>query len=480
MRLDPEDAELPTLGTVRLLKPAYSDRYDLDSDYVVEIQGLGGYGLALAEGEVTLARVQRELLNRYRVYNEGVKREYSEPEVLGHTRGEAVYDRQRKVISYDLTLLGLQGQLAVGWVDPSHLYDLLGPSEWKGEVDGHQVHLDLSQHVNGCELHEVVGWEIHSPFLATRERADELASKCGSVGYWQRLLTSDHPVAVKFRELCIRRGVSGVRVVSWPQVGSLEKAPERLLADALHLESTAWYKFGIRVDFAKALDLANAPQLNRRRTAWVLAAHAVAGTSRRDCGCPDCRSGNSADTLTYRQAREVLVEYLSMREWDYSGHLVTRYNPTPTTARSGNSAHRSVSVSEAPWWGGPGLGSEHRTWGWLVKRGEWTYHSPAATALEAIREAVTAAKHQRDEARRAEREEARLRGEFNLPTDRSVLVSREDSYAVGNCQSGTEGFASRVGLARRQFVGLHELLPYYSDHYVSRVVRHMLRREGLL
>ncbi|NTW15371.1 MAG: hypothetical protein HGA38_03300 [Candidatus Moranbacteria bacterium] len=448
-----------------------------------EVAGLRVWGISPDpdNSRVVLGHIHRKLLNEYAVEYENERPNLAPAEILGIVDGYAEYDQYRQVIrysipeyrsieetdEYDSSRKRLEGELTVGWVVPDELYGLLGPLSWKGE-DGKS--LDFHSHVHGCELHELFGCEYKSPFLATREEANRHKSVCGSIGYWAKLLASDHPAAVKARQLFRARGMRKIELASWPRLGKFAKAPEKILADALHLEATAFWKFGIRVDFCKAVWAAATPG-SRRRKAWILAAATLRPERKYIEGREAFR------VRTYRETRQILTEYASLSARDSSGGIDSRYNPTPAAiSRHWFKAH-------AAHWVTTPLSSydDPNQWGYLVRRGTWTYHSTADSPAAALDEAVSAFKRQRDEDRRVAKERVELMAEFQLPTDRSILVSREDSYAVGNCESGTRSFIEERGFRRRTYVGLEELLPYVrSNYYVERVVHYVLRRERQL
>lgn len=406
------DTPSPSSGVVRFC--ADNPWGDECGRGVYEVSGLRVWGVCFDnEGRVVLGHIRRNLLNEDDVVCRGARPELEQTKTIETVAGYAVYDRRRQEIRYSIPEYGTAkdgryifgstqavGFLAVGWVDPDELYELMGPRSWKGEVDGKPLSLYFRSHVSGCELHELFGCEYKSPFLATREEADRHKSVCGSIGYWAQLLTSDHPEAVKARRLFRARGMRHIRLADWPQLGKLAKAPEKILADALHLEATAFWKFGIRVDFEDAVWAAATPG-SRRRKAWILAAVTLRPER-------EYLEGREVFKVrTYREARQILTEYASLSARDTSGGINSRYNPTPAAiSRHWFNAHAAQWIGWSRWDGPSSL------WGYLVRRGTWTYHSTENSPEAALDEAVRAFKRQRDEDRRAAKERAELMAEF--------------------------------------------------------------------
>lgn len=181
----------------------------------------------------------------------------------------------------------------------------------------------------------------------------------------------------------------------------------------------------------------------------------------------------------YRQARQWLVERRSAAYpvADVTDGVSLRLEATPELVKLGVTVTRGLVLTET-------VGRRHqvevplRKIVRLVRKDGRSYHSERGSATDAIKQAVGAWKRQdelaAEEAKRAVEMRERnataiafLEGnEFGF----CPLISREDSYAAGNCSRGTESWVMEHGWRAKQFVPGTALIPYLDDDRVRRVV----------
>lgn len=107
----------------------------------------------------------------------------------------------------------------------------------------------------------------------------------------------------------------------------------------------------------------------------------------------------------------------------------------------------------------------------FVQTDRRSYHAETQVPSMAIKQALQAWKRQRD----MERQESDLLAVLQ-PEDQTVLVFRQDSYAAGNCQAGTNSWLSRLGWDDRQFVPVTWLLPHLGEQRVKNVLQAVVNR----
>lgn len=108
---------------------------------------------------------------------------------------------------------------------------------------------------------------------------------------------------------------------------------------------------------------------------------------------------------------------------------------------------------------------------WLVSLGRRTFHCDISwNEKQAANLALRAWKRQR-QIGREEHETLKVL----QPSDRDILIWREDSYSAGNCELGTRAFADRYGWGNREFVPAHALIPHISNPNVRRTLRVVAR-----
>lgn len=183
------------------------------------------------------------------------------------------------------------------------------------------------------------------------------------------------------------------------------------------------------------------------------------------------------DKIDYRAARTSLIDL-------HTCYPIVREDDGVHTRVDSIAAHTAGDVAVyAAKFSGEGRVTLDRK-GWLVVRGERTYHVEYGkyeemTPETALSQALDAWRLQDYHCREEQNQfnaQAELRAELvaflkGEETGICPLITYEDSYKAGNCRPGTEAWVREMGFAGREFLPGTALIPFLSDGRVLRVAQ---------